>query len=587
MKKNEYNKREIKELAEVIDEMALGKKVNLSEKKINAMWSNIESGISFVDKPEENTIAEGLRGASENLQPTEAVVSGMWSRIKDSIDYQPVPVWKRFRVPVPRSGFKRAFSGVLASIFVFVIASTSLTAVPSVAAARYSTLELIRGEVEIYRDGGTLAYSPDMTLQEGDRIVTGEASIAEINLVDDSRLTLGSHADVTILQQQVNPEDHSDTDIFVQYSSGDVWTQVIGLVNDDASFVVILDDAVLNSDYSGSFNVSIEGNRTQVQVAQNTLRYQLVGDRLRGNGIIPKGKELSIVSRTQFFVDQVPDSEKDFWWDYNLTEDDIYAKEIADKYFEDAKDRVKVLPGSPLYPVKRLGEDINEFISFSEESRIKKQMAKAETRLLEAQVVTQMGEEKLAEEVLEDFTNVHEALVEQVSEDTQKYLNTAKKSLHVQMVDNDKLYVVRQNINDAEALIVRELEPAMPALNASQKLEEIPFLVETGNYELVQEFLDEFRESAEGVDLEQLDIVKEVIYETLEEADREDIEEVKALSEELEEITKMIEETEVVVPVLKPAPVEVEPVIEEQIEKTQLIPVDETEGSNDFILLIR
>ncbi len=75
----------------------------------------------------------------------------------------------------------------------------------------------------------------------------------------------------------------------------------------------------------------------------------------------------------------------------NLSQDAVHRREIAQMQQERRAAQAGILPGSLLYPAKRVAEAVDSAFAFSEEARTKKLLERADTRLSEAAALIAQG----------------------------------------------------------------------------------------------------------------------------------------------------------------------------------------------------
>lgn len=85
----------------------------------------------------------------------------------------------------------------------------------------------------------------------------------------------------------------------------------------------------------------------------------------------------------------------------NLAHDAVHRREIAQMQQERRAAQAGILPGSILYPAKRVAEAVDSALAFSDEARTRKLLRRADTRLSEAAALIAQGEP--ATEVLQEY----------------------------------------------------------------------------------------------------------------------------------------------------------------------------------------
>ena len=178
--------------------------IEIAKKRI---WKSLSGKLPDREK------AEFVFAVSQLRASQELVKVGSLKRVQGKerlLDVLPesTPTFSFF----PRKVWALGSLGVLlAALFVPVMKLS-----PIVSAATENTLETVEGEVYV---NGVLVNGR-VAVQEGDRIETGDGSMAHLMLVDDSRVSLGPSTKVDLIRSFVDPQNKAKTEILLRENKG-------------------------------------------------------------------------------------------------------------------------------------------------------------------------------------------------------------------------------------------------------------------------------------------------------------------------------------------------------------------------------
>ena len=134
---------------------------------------------------------------------------------------------------------------MIATVLLFMFVFSSLILLPVnyrlTKASKWTYLENVNGEVYINRDGQILQANPNVSLQEGDIIVTRKNSTAVIRFMDDSVTRLGEDTSLQIEKMGIDDgQGNLETQISLLLASGRVWAHVVNLMGTNSHFVIKL-----------------------------------------------------------------------------------------------------------------------------------------------------------------------------------------------------------------------------------------------------------------------------------------------------------------------------------------------------------
>ncbi len=390
---------------------------------------------------------------------------------------------------VPKKAWALGSLGLLlGSLLVPVMEMT-----PVVSAFSENTLDTLEGDVYV---NGSLV-SGFVSLQPGDRIETGEGSMAHIYLVDDSRVTLGPSTQVDLIKSFVDPNNRAKTEVQIQENKGRVWTQVLNLVSNDSSFELSFPKGQVSVTQKASFDVQVSDEVTALEVARNLVSVTVNnGEGSSYEGVLGQGARLQVndfVTTTTVTTEE----QNGVWWTFNLAYGKSYTRSLDESYKQENIDRAVILPGNPLYVLKTFRENLQVSLAMSEGARQNLLVEQAQNRLDEAQTLLARGDTEQAAEVLEVYQKTvaqvsntdNEALLAQVDE-TQKQVLLSS--------DTDQSQLLQDHLSDASATVSSDLAEKSEArmLSVSQMLQQVPDLIAGGQYDKALQVLSDYQSSS-------------------------------------------------------------------------------------------
>jgi hypothetical protein len=244
--------------------------------------------------------------------------------------------------------------------------------VPTAAADVYedsNRLEVVEGTVTVKRVSGEeeeVIVETDVNV--GDTIIVGEDSKAVLYWFDHSISRLAAGTELTIDQAAYNPENINEADINFEVVSGEVWSKVQAIVDEDSEFLGYAGNVVAG--VRGSvFNFAVEGDEVIVDSIAHAL---MVGDET-----ITSGQQGSFKkdSGDKVSVDEIPEDVFERpWYVDNLMQDEADHKRMMGAMMLKLRKAIGVLPGEPGFE-KKMAE-LDKFMK-SDASPVEKAAVKA------------------------------------------------------------------------------------------------------------------------------------------------------------------------------------------------------------------
>lgn len=381
-----------------------------------ALKKRIQARIRHEIAPHEQLLRDALRES----MPSQSVKLSVWKRIFGSIEgfgaagiltklsdllsprqsqrqRMRASLFSRVQ-PAPRASFG-SLKWVAAWVIVLVVLRFSPAFVLTERGSAESSVLLMptAGQSSIALHGLWQPLTTETTIVQASRLQTHENGELTVLLHDDGTIRLDGGSTVQLLDVTNRPEP-SSTESTLLVQEGRVWVQ--GLVPSHLRGIRIDTPDGFISLYEGSTDVTVQDGRTTVRVWS-------------GRATVTRGEEeVALVSGEQLelsipvlSIHSLPSrSYEETWVAQNLDRDAVHRREIAQLQQERRSARAGILPTSPLYPVKRVAEQVDLLLTFNEEERVQKQLAQASTRLDEAAtLIASGGEDDRVESVLNEY----------------------------------------------------------------------------------------------------------------------------------------------------------------------------------------
>lgn len=412
--------------------------------------------------------------------------------------------------------FARNWQKGLATLLIALISFATFTVyvadIPVTKAARNTSFQEVFGDVEVIRGGKFLDAYSEMTLEQGDVVVTGDNGIAVIRYIDDSISRLSPQSELKIHKLYQDEEQGTNTEIEVELNYGRVWSQVVNLVGDESSFNVVSDDITTTVSDKASFDIQNTEDDSNVEVAvfdnkvevvlpdikQDKTQLLLEGYSLEVDKSSPKAEKIDLNT-----------NEDELWVQINKAKDEEYKEEVEQEAADALKEEAGALPEDPLYSAKMLNETTKLLITTDETDKNKLKADIAINRLLEASVLFTEGNTEGAQNLLNEFNSIIEELSYSVenSDELQSYIAELfveeTKDLVVILPDS-RLYPIKEALRDAELTLVITSEEKQEIIleQASEKIIEAKDLIEDDKEELAANVLEEVQEGVVEVAIE-------------------------------------------------------------------------------------
>jgi hypothetical protein len=492
------------------------------------IWSGMQNKLPERGFGAYQGILSSFRGANKEMLDSRLAKVQAKERLLDLLPNRVVE-----KEPVLAFSYARkSFAAVTLSAF-FVFLVVPILQMPQIASAAITNvLEVAQGEVLV--NGAPV--DGEIFVQEGDRVYTGEGSMAHIQFADDSRVTLGPDSSMDILYVGVDLDNRANTNVILEQLDGRIWVQTLNLLDESYLSLHFPDGDVFVSQRA-SFDVRVDGDEVELQVARNLVDVRVDGDDLYEGTL---GQGASLLANEDVVTEKMSDEVmEDIWWDFNLAYGKIHARSVEEKYKNEAIDRAIILPGNPLYVFKTFRETVVEVLAFSQEAKEEVASKHAENRLDEAQALIEQGDVEGATEVLEVYQDtVEDVLEDSDNEELLAHLDEVQK----EMMSKQDLDEGEQLLSDSvtETTVAISSDPAekneIRMLSASQKLHMVGDLIEEGNYDGALANLSAYKEESISllVSLEEVDLEdREAVVSDLLDQKLKDLQMLRVLSSEL------------------------------------------------------
>jgi len=322
-----------------------------------------------------------------------------------------------------------------------------------------NTLIINDGNATIKRADGTEEMVFDSTnVGVNDTIRVNANSVATLNWFDGSVSRLQAGTKLTITKADYNPENVAETDINFKVISGEVWSKVINLIDEDSEFL----------SYGGTVVAGVRGSAFNFVVANGTVEVEslehtaFVAEVDPDTNEVIEDSETIVVSGEQAIitdkvvVEDIPEEKLERRWIKDNTVRDVKVSErIQKRNLKRIQQLAGPLPGQPGYKAKQ--EAIQNHLDAIEDPN---QRAQAEARVAKlharevvaaalsggavADVAIQIQQAKAQIEA-SDLSDATKAKIQRQLQSEVKVIDRALDSV---LADNENLYEVKEALRE-------------------------------------------------------------------------------------------------------------------------------------------
>lgn len=388
------------------------------------------------------------------------------------------------------------------AVAIIATMSPSLVVAPPTFADAQVILSVTNGEVSLSQQNLWVPITEDLLVKPGMTIRT-EVGTATISVRDDAVLRLAPFTTVTIrdTQEYLDVAPEAVPAFFVH--SGQTW--LLGMVPSGLRGVTLATPHGQIAVNEGSFSVKVESDFTEVSTWD---RHVQVSSFEQKNTVF-SGKRLVLSSSMNDKIVTIPFEEfSQSWAREHLSRDAVHRQYIAHLQHERLSALAGTLPTSSFYPVKRFAERVDVLLSFSQESKVQKQLSQAQLRLSEAAALLQgtTVDEGQVEDSLNEYTTALNSILEESDSSTlsqlllQQNIVESKADLAAAK-PGDSAYKIKQTIflASAEFPTINNQLPDLTLL--TEALDTIASDIEAGNFETVQANWSELSDSIAALEV--------------------------------------------------------------------------------------
>lgn len=442
-------------------------------------------------------------------------------------------------VKVPLHGlayFLNFTKKAVASTMVMLIAVTStlffVEGNTVVEASDDSYLEIITGTASIKH--ADLIVWEDINglieVQAGDLIKVGEGSEAVVRFFDDTELRLAENSIFLISQLAVSPAFGRQAIIEVSLHKGEAWVQTLNVKDGYAGFTLHTRDAIFKA-LNGTFNVAVQlDTPTSVFVFNNKVELtSLIAETRQAVETLKLSADQKATIHTAsgrpvITTDALSQQDRSTTWvQNNLYRDHEHLTILREKGMDRLTQMAGTLPGHMLYPIKQAKERLR--LALSSNSDLSVQIEIANSRLNEAIVLFEIGDQQKGREALMAYQSVTRQIAEAngAEELANKLIIPHQKALTTELPNDASAGLVKEALHQtAEILADNPIELERIRLASSvQRLQDVTALVRNGTLEVAKERLTSHQlatsdalTAAEAIEDEELR--KEILREVLE-----------------------------------------------------------------------
>jgi hypothetical protein len=421
-------------------------------------------------------LQHGFEHMKELLQPSGLVMERLRAAIFDHILARaPLPIW---RITMKWTASVAAF----ALLFSF---APKLFLAPTIEASSQNVLIPTEGIVSVTKGAEWTQMVSRLELSEPLTVRTGELSAATIILGDTAVLRLDENTEVNLRPTALLPS-HARNEPIARVSYGRLWaTSLLPETLSTATTLVLPQGNVQLK--NGSISLFVDPVRSTLQV------YHRFADLMASTGQathLIEGDQVTLLPEGAMQRNLVTKNMRaEEWVRTNLSRDAAHRTEVEEHMQELARAAAGILPTSTFYSIlKRPAEKLDLAMTWSSESRREKQMQHAQTRLNEAIVLLERGEELAAAGPLAEYREAVAELASVTPEEAAELLTPSlilSTTTVASALPNTPLYDIKAALAHAgAALPSSSIEPGQVDLYLlSDALLQIEELIAQGNLE--------------------------------------------------------------------------------------------------------
>lgn len=334
----------------------------------HTVWGRVLQGI---DVPEVSSLLDRVKALFDPSETQQILGRVALMNRLAPVDVRSSYVWT-----------KRVAAFVL--VLVALRASPVLFLAPRTIAESAVIVTPTKGQTEISLHGLWQPVTGEITLENAVQLRTGDGE-STVLLHDDGTIRLASHSTIALHDLSDRPEPALEGSTLT-LTEGRIWVQ--GLLPRTVRGIAVATPHGTVTVHDGSVSIAIDDNAMLVRtwdrhavITQGEVETVLVAGEKARFGEGTAGQPASIA-----------DAEYDDpWVQQNLQRDAVHQREIAQLQQERRAAQAGILPTSPLYPVKRVVEQVDMLFTFDAEAKVQKQLELASTRLNEAAALIARG----------------------------------------------------------------------------------------------------------------------------------------------------------------------------------------------------
>lgn len=398
---------------------------------------------------------------------------------------------------------KRFVAAFLLFLMIFAAVSYFGVSPKVVFAGTITTLYEFEGDVEIFRDGKSIDLQAGMEILEKDRVVTRLDGSATIKFFDDTISRLSDSTSLSVEKLFKLQDSVAKTYVEVEVFEGEMWSRVVNLPLQEASFVVDAQDLRLSTQ-KGAFNVKVRSDEVTVDVYNHTLQYSTPAMEDK----VLSGKKVVFNADKSLQVEEIDEEEKRAQWVVdNLNFDQEYLLEVEQRLLLAKMESLGVEADEEFSFSNTFGERTLLFLTFDDVKQGKLELDLAEKNFVAAQIKLQgvdlsEGERSKVKSAIENFSAKVRGFYDLVDE--------------VKITDPDYGFELQRYVEDkvlSQKKVLSLVSKDDPVFSAKEAVDELELLSARDEREFVEfkakQALDRYFEG----DNEALDEVVQVVSE--------------------------------------------------------------------------
>jgi hypothetical protein len=272
--------------------------------------------------------------------------------------------------------------------------------------------------------GEWFPVAADIAVALGDHVKTGAESGASIDFFDGATARLDAETEVVVRDLAVDEENAARQRVSIEVLAGRIWSRILKFLDKESSYSAQMSDVVATVRGTAFVMDATEPAGWVVRVVDSGVAVGFrseAGDQLVAAGEeawIPKAVATGTPLSARRMQRRKMDSKllRDRWFTDNERRDEEFLARVRDRRLRELKTAAGILPGSPFYGMKRIGERLRLALVSDGDRRRELSLGYADRRFGEILTLATEGRRDAAMRLLPDFHRRYRQLLAEIEE---------------------------------------------------------------------------------------------------------------------------------------------------------------------------